>query len=50
MVFDAIRENRFYILTHPTTKFAVQLRMQGILDDSGPQDIMQFFAQNAQQG
>jgi NAD(P)-dependent dehydrogenase (short-subunit alcohol dehydrogenase family) len=45
MVFDAIRENRFYILTHPTTKFAVQLRMQGILDDSGPQDIMQFFAQ-----
>lgn len=49
-VFEAIRENKFYILTHPTTKFAVQLRMQGILDDSGPQDIMQFFAQNAQQG
>ena len=47
-VFEAIRENKFYILTHPTTKFAVQLRMQGILDDSGPQDIMQFFAQNAQ--
>lgn len=47
-VFDAIRENKFYILTHPTTKFAVQLRMQGILDDTGPQDIMQFFAQNAQ--
>lgn len=47
-VFDAIRENKFYILTHPTTKFAVQLRLQGILDDTGPQDIMQFFAQNAQ--
>lgn len=47
-VFDAIREDKFYILTHPTTKFAVQLRMQGILEDSGPQDIMQFFAQNAQ--
>ncbi|HLI06711.1 MAG TPA: SDR family NAD(P)-dependent oxidoreductase [Ktedonobacteraceae bacterium] len=46
-VFDAIREGRFYILTHPSTKFGVQLRMQGILDDSGPQDIMQFFAQNA---
>ncbi len=46
-VFDAIREDKFYILTHPTTKFGVQLRMQGILEDSGPQDIMQFFVQNA---
>ena len=46
-VFDAIREEKFYILTHPTTKFAVQLRMQDILQDRGPTDIMQFIL-NAQ--
>jgi NAD(P)-dependent dehydrogenase (short-subunit alcohol dehydrogenase family) len=45
--FDAIRENIFYILTHPSTKFGVKLRMEGILQDSGPLDIMQFFTQNA---
>ena len=47
-VFDAIREERFYILTHPTTKFGVQLRMSDILEDRGPTDIMQLFVQNAQ--
>src|SRR5947209_11301199 len=31
MVFDAIRQEKFYILTHPTTKAAVQLRMEAIL-------------------
>jgi len=46
-VFDAIREEKFYILTHPTTKFAVQLRMEDMLQDRGPTDIMQF-VQNAQ--
>ena len=38
-VFDAIREEKFYILTHPTTKFDVQLRMEDILHDRGPTDI-----------
>jgi NAD(P)-dependent dehydrogenase (short-subunit alcohol dehydrogenase family) len=38
-VFNAIREERFYILTHPTTKFDVQLRMEDILQDRGPTDI-----------
>ena len=45
-VFDAIREEKFYILTHPTTKFAVQLRMEDMLQDRSPTDIMQFM-QNA---
>jgi NAD(P)-dependent dehydrogenase (short-subunit alcohol dehydrogenase family) len=38
-VFEAIREEKFYILTHPTTKFDVQLRMEDILQDRGPTDI-----------
>lgn len=38
-VFNAIREEKFYILTHPTTKFDVQLRMEDILQDRGPTDI-----------
>src|SRR5438105_4561275 len=28
MIFDAIRQEKFYILTHPTTKQGVQLRME----------------------
>jgi NAD(P)-dependent dehydrogenase (short-subunit alcohol dehydrogenase family) len=47
-VFDAIREERFYILTHPSTKFGVQLRMEAILHDRMPTDIMQLFTQNAE--
>ena len=36
-VFDAVRENRFYILTHPEgIKELVRRRMQGILDDGAP--------------
>jgi hypothetical protein len=38
-VFNAIREEKFYILTHPTTKFDVQLRMEDILQDRSPTDI-----------
>lgn len=45
-VFEAIREGKFYILTHPTTKFAVQLRMEDILQDRQPTDIMQFLTQS----
>jgi short-subunit dehydrogenase len=36
-VFDAIREEKFYILTHPETKQDVQLRMEGILQDRNPE-------------
>ena len=41
MVFDAIRQEKFYILTHPTTKQAVQLRMEAILQEQMPMDIFQ---------
>ena len=40
IVFDAIREERFYILTHPTVKLAVQARMEDILQQRMPTDIM----------
>jgi len=36
VVFDAIRRNRFYILTHPTWKPLIQQRMEHILNDRGP--------------
>ena len=39
MVFDAIRQETFYILTHPTTKYGVQLRMEDILQERMPTDI-----------
>jgi NAD(P)-dependent dehydrogenase (short-subunit alcohol dehydrogenase family) len=35
-VFDAIREERFYILTHPEEKVRVQRRMEGILQEKNP--------------
>jgi len=35
-VFDAIREERFYILTHPKEKVRVQRRMEGILQEKNP--------------
>ncbi len=41
MVFDAIRQDRFYILTHPTTKRAVQLRLDDILQERMPTDVFQ---------
>ena len=41
MVFDAIRQEKFYILTHPMTKQAVQLRMEAILQERMPTDIFQ---------
>ncbi len=48
MVFDAIRQEKFYILTHPTTKRAVQLRMEDILQERMPTNIFQL-AQQADQ-
>jgi len=36
IVFEAIREERFYILTHPTWKAAIQVRMEDILQERNP--------------
>jgi NAD(P)-dependent dehydrogenase (short-subunit alcohol dehydrogenase family) len=36
IVFDAIREERFYILTHPDIKNGVRTRMEGILSEQLP--------------
>ena len=47
MVFDAIRQEKFYILTHPTTKQGVQLRMEDILQERMPTDIFQVAQQAA---
>jgi NAD(P)-dependent dehydrogenase (short-subunit alcohol dehydrogenase family) len=41
MVFDAIRQEKFYILTHPAIKQAVQLRMEAILQERMPTDLFQ---------
>jgi NAD(P)-dependent dehydrogenase (short-subunit alcohol dehydrogenase family) len=38
MVFDAVESNRFYILTHPKIKGAIQMRVEDILQDRAPTD------------
>lgn len=38
-VFQAIREERFYILTHPEMNTAVQIRMEDILQQRNPSSI-----------
>ncbi len=49
MVFDAIRQEKFYILTHPQhTKQLVQLRMEDILQERMPTNSVQFFLRAAQ--
>ncbi|HEU0292100.1 MAG TPA: SDR family NAD(P)-dependent oxidoreductase [Anaerolineales bacterium] len=35
-VFEAIRDERFYILTHPESKLLIEKRMQDILQDHNP--------------
>jgi NAD(P)-dependent dehydrogenase (short-subunit alcohol dehydrogenase family) len=39
-VFDAVREERFYVLTHPRIKPAIEWRMHDILDERTPTDPM----------
>jgi NAD(P)-dependent dehydrogenase (short-subunit alcohol dehydrogenase family) len=39
-VFEAIRQEQFYIFTHPTTKQAVQVRMEDILQERMPTDLL----------
>jgi NAD(P)-dependent dehydrogenase (short-subunit alcohol dehydrogenase family) len=38
MVLDAVQTNRFYILTHPKIKGAIQMRMEDILEERSPTD------------
>jgi len=38
MTFDAIRENRFYVITHPNILQSVELRMQDVLRQRNPSD------------
>ncbi len=38
MTFDAIRENRFYVITHPNILPSVELRMQDVLMRRNPSD------------
>ncbi|HEY6008820.1 MAG TPA: SDR family NAD(P)-dependent oxidoreductase [Geobacteraceae bacterium] len=35
-VFDAIRDGRFYIITHPETRAGIRIRMEDILGDRQP--------------
>jgi len=35
-VFEAVRANRFYIITHPESKAAIQARMEDILRGNNP--------------
>ena len=44
IVFDAIREEKFYIFTHPTTKLGAQVRMEDLINVRQPRDIMKLAA------
>jgi NAD(P)-dependent dehydrogenase (short-subunit alcohol dehydrogenase family) len=37
-VVAAVKENRFYVLTHPAIKSAVRARMEDVLDERAPRD------------
>jgi hypothetical protein len=38
-VFTALREDRFYILTHPEGKEAIRTRMEDILQERNPSPL-----------
>ena len=38
MVLDAVRQERFYIFTHPRIKAAIQMRMEDVLNERNPID------------
>jgi NAD(P)-dependent dehydrogenase (short-subunit alcohol dehydrogenase family) len=38
MVFQGMRDEKFYILTHPELKPAIQRRMEDLLDESNPRE------------
>ena len=39
-VVQAVKEDRFYVLTHPRIKGAIRARMEDILDDRAPRNPM----------
>jgi len=39
-VYEAVRDERFYILTHPKIKASIQWRMEDILQDRNPTNPM----------
>src|SRR5437773_394304 len=42
MTFEAVRENRFYVITHPKMLASVELRMQDVLAGRNPSDPYTF--------
>lgn len=40
ITLDAVRESRFYIITHPTIKKAIEVRMQDILEERQPTNTL----------
>ncbi|MGZ6124299.1 MAG: SDR family NAD(P)-dependent oxidoreductase, partial [Myxococcales bacterium] len=42
MTFDAVRESRFYVITHPKMLASVELRMQDVLARRNPTDPYSF--------
>ena len=42
MTFDAVRENRFYVITHPKMLASVELRLQDVLAGRNPSDPYTF--------
>ena len=42
MTFDAIRENRFYVITHPKILASVELRLQDVIEQRNPSDPFSF--------
>ena len=42
MTFDAVRENRFYVITHSKMLASVELRLQDILAGRNPSDPYTF--------
>ena len=42
MTFDAVRENRFYVITHPKMLASVELRLQDVLARQSPSDPYTF--------
>lgn len=40
ITLEAVREGRFYIITHPTIKKAIEVRMQDILEERSPTNTL----------
>jgi hypothetical protein len=42
MTFDAVRDDRFYVITHPKMLASVELRFQDLLAQRNPSDPYTF--------